>query len=163
MPRRLAERHAGAIIALTIHSSDLDALQTIDPPLHELLRRPSDDLIMTPKRNPEEPRHASAAYPALADDEDLVRLPDLFAAVNLLQKLRGGSQGVGSRVVCRPGERCLCPETPGVGRGIQQRADGPGRGWPASLRATLAPGCLDSLGWQACPGGGCCRRACSVD
>ena len=82
--RRLATCYPAAIIALAIHSSSLDALQDIDPPLHELLRRPFDDLLLTPVLSPGELASARDAYPALAGDNDLVRLPELFAAVNLL-------------------------------------------------------------------------------
>ncbi len=82
--RRLAALYPGAIIALTIHSSELNALRDIDPPLHQMLRRLFDDLIVTPTLSHTELDAARAAYPALSGDHDLVRLPELFAAVNLL-------------------------------------------------------------------------------
>jgi tetratricopeptide (TPR) repeat protein len=82
--RRLVDRYPAAVVALTIHSSALDGLRDIDPPLHEVLRRPFDDLILTPVLRPAELGSAQDAYPALAADGDLVRLPELFAAVNLL-------------------------------------------------------------------------------
>ena len=82
--RRLAARYPAAVLAMTIHNSDLDGLRDIDPPLHEVLRRPFDDLILTPVLSLGELVSAGDAYPALAGDEDLVRLPELFAAVTLL-------------------------------------------------------------------------------
>ena len=59
-------------------------MQTADQPLHVLLRRPFDDLILTPVLTAGELATAKAAYPGLAGNEDLIRLPELFAAVNLL-------------------------------------------------------------------------------
>jgi tetratricopeptide (TPR) repeat protein len=82
--RLLASRYPAAIIALTIHSADLDGLRDVDRPLHDLLRRPFDDLILEPALNPRELADARLAYPALADNDDLVRLPELFASVNIL-------------------------------------------------------------------------------
>jgi tetratricopeptide (TPR) repeat protein len=82
--RRLAALYPRAIIALTIHSSELNALRDIDEPLHQMLRRLFDDLIVTPKLSQTELDAARAAYPALSGDHDLERLPELFAAVNLL-------------------------------------------------------------------------------
>jgi hypothetical protein len=82
--RQLRERYPAVIIALTIHGGDLDALQTRDRPLYDLLGRPFDDLILTPTLSPVELTNAKAAYPGLARQEHLVRLPELFAAVNLL-------------------------------------------------------------------------------
>jgi tetratricopeptide (TPR) repeat protein len=82
--RRLAALYPKAVIAMTIHSHELDGLRNIDPDLHARLRRHFDVLLLSPRLSPHELASARSAYPSLADDPDLKRLPELFAAVNLL-------------------------------------------------------------------------------
>ena len=91
--RRLGEIYPEAIIAVTIHGGDLDVLSNVDPPLHEVLRRPFDDLVLSSTLGQMELASAKTLYPALADDRDLARLPELFAAVNrLIDRYRSHSQ-----------------------------------------------------------------------
>ncbi len=82
--RRIGATYPQAIVAMTVHSADLDALRSVDPPLHDLLRRPFEELILRQTLNEQELATAQDAYPALAGEADLARLPELFAAVNLL-------------------------------------------------------------------------------
>jgi hypothetical protein len=65
--RQLAAQYPESVIALNIHAGDLDALRDLDRPLHELLRRPFDDLFLTPMLSPGELASARQTYPALAD------------------------------------------------------------------------------------------------
>lgn len=99
--RRIGAVYPQAIVAMTIRNADLDALRSVDRPLHALLRRPFDQLILSQILNEEELVAARDAYPALADDPDLARLPELFAAVNLLTDLychHGSDQPAGVAV-----------------------------------------------------------------
>src|SRR5262249_13143479 len=99
--RRIGAAYPRAIVVMTIRSADLDALRRVDPPLHALLRRPFDQLILGQVLNEQELAAARAAYPSLAGDPDLARLPELFAAVNLLTDLyshHGADQPAGVAV-----------------------------------------------------------------
>ena len=49
--RRLAELYPEAVVALTIHSNALDGVKDFDAPLHQLLRKPFDSLLLLPKLN----------------------------------------------------------------------------------------------------------------
>lgn len=82
--RRLDELYPEVVIAVTIHAYVLEKLRDIDPDLHKLLRQPFDELFLDPWLKDAEVGSARGAYPALADNPDLVRLPELFAAVDLL-------------------------------------------------------------------------------
>ena len=82
--RRLAATYPAAVIAMTMHSADLDRLREVDRLLHDRLRHPFDDLVLSPLLNAGELEDARAAYPLLRDHSDLARLPELFAAVDLL-------------------------------------------------------------------------------
>jgi tetratricopeptide (TPR) repeat protein len=82
--RRLVGRYPKVIVVLNIHSNALDGIKDFDAPLHALLRQPFDELILRPVLGPAELAAAKAAYPGLAGNTDLARLPELFAAVNLL-------------------------------------------------------------------------------
>ncbi len=83
--RRLAERYPKAIIAMTIHSAYLEQIKDdFDRPLEDLLRRASRGLILEPVLDHIELAEARRLYPGIADHEDLPRLGELLAGVDLL-------------------------------------------------------------------------------
>lgn len=81
--RRLVDgdRYPQAIIVATIHSARLDAIKEFDRELHSRLRDPFDELLLEPRLDDNEIQAAQEYYPGLANDHDLERLPELFAAV----------------------------------------------------------------------------------
>lgn len=82
--RRLVERYPEAIIAVTIHSARLDAIKDFDRELHRLMRQPFDELLLEARLDTTELQRAKERYPGVAEDTDLERLPELFAAVRQL-------------------------------------------------------------------------------
>jgi hypothetical protein len=81
---KLAKCYPGAVIAMTIDSSTFDGLQAIDSNWHQKLRKDFDKLILRRPLRQGELDGARSCYPALAGRPDLDRLPELFAAVNVL-------------------------------------------------------------------------------
>ncbi len=101
--RRLVEgrRYPQAIIAATIHSARLEAIKDFDRELHALLREPFDDLHLEPRLDDAELQAAKERYPGLADNPELERLPEFFAAVlQLIDRYQGSraTQPVGVAV-----------------------------------------------------------------
>jgi tetratricopeptide (TPR) repeat protein len=65
----------------TIHSARLDATKEFDRELHSRLRDPFDELLLESRLDDNEIQAAQEYNPGLANDHDLERLPELFAAV----------------------------------------------------------------------------------
>ncbi|MCD7440989.1 serine protease [Streptomyces lincolnensis] len=84
--RQLCARIPGVIIAATLHDSAMDAIAELDEPLARLLRVASRCSALAPVLTTEETERARALYRLRdAPNLHLQRLPEFFAAVNILQ------------------------------------------------------------------------------
>jgi cellulose synthase operon protein C len=95
---RTVARYPDIIIAMTLHTHQLERMRKFDEPLERLLRKASETLELEPRLTDDELARARASYPLLASEDELEWLPELFAAVDILRRKyrdNAGSQPVG--------------------------------------------------------------------
>jgi DNA invertase Pin-like site-specific DNA recombinase len=82
--RRLRDRYPRLVVVATLHNSALQQIEKFDPPLEQLLRRASEGLVLDPVLRGTELDDARRLYPSIGNNDDLLRLPEVLAGVNLL-------------------------------------------------------------------------------